>query len=79
VVIADIRDVLWWFERNGRHTRVEVLHLPAGGGYELRVFDAEGDEHLEQFTSPTELAKRQQAVHDELIASGWNRSGEWLL
>jgi hypothetical protein len=34
--------MLWWFERAGRHTRVEVLQL-ATDEYELRVIDAEPD------------------------------------
>jgi len=70
--------MLWWFERQGRHTRVEVLDLP-NGGYELRVVDAEGSERVEHFTNAADLAKRQQAVQDDLIAAGWNRSGEWLV
>ncbi|HZS58206.1 MAG TPA: hypothetical protein VFA43_02985 [Gemmatimonadaceae bacterium] len=70
--------MLWWFEREGRHTRVEVLHL-ARGGYELRVFDERGVEQVETFTNSDELAKRQQAVQDALIAQGWKRAGEWLL
>lgn len=63
---------------NGRHARVEVLHLTPGG-YELRLFDADGTEHVEQFTDAADLTKRQQAIHDQLIAQGWSRSCEWLL
>jgi len=75
---ADNGDMLWWFERDVLHTRVEVLHL-ASGGYELRIFDAKGAEHVELFTDASDLARRQQAVQDALIAQGWERSGEWLL
>jgi hypothetical protein len=70
--------MLWWFERDGLYTRVEVLHL-ANGGCELHIFDASGAAHLEQFKDAADLAKRQQAVHELLIAEGWKRSGEWLL
>ena len=70
--------MLWWFEREGVHTRVEVLHL-TNGEYELRIFDGDGAEHVELFTGASELARRQQAVHEELIARGWKRSAEWLL
>ena len=70
--------MLWWFEREGLRTRVEVLHL-ASGGYELRIFDAKGAEHVELFTDASDLARRQQAVQDALITQGWKRSGEWLL
>ena len=70
--------MLWWFEREGLNTRVEVLHL-ARGEYELRVFDSNGAEQVEQFTNADDLAKRQRAIQDTLIAQGWKRSGEWLL
>jgi hypothetical protein len=70
--------VLWWFERDGRHTRVEVLHL-VRGGYELRLFDGDGTEHVEHFEDSNALAHRQHAIHDHLISQGWQRSGEWLL
>jgi len=70
--------MLWWFEREGRHMRVEVLHLPAGG-FELRILDQNGAEYIEQFPDASDLAKRQQGVQVALIAQGWKRSGEWLL
>ena len=70
--------MLWWFEREGLHTQVEVLHL-VNGRYELRVTQADGQERVEYFTSATDLARRQQEVHDGLVADGWTRSGEWLL
>ena len=70
--------VLWWFERDGKHTRIEVLHPPAGG-YELHVFDADDTEHVEQFGDLAALRRRQQEIQDQLIAVGWKRSGEWLL
>ena len=75
---ADNCRMLWWFEREGRHTRVEVLHLPAGG-FELRIVNENGSEQVEQFMDAGDLAKRQQTVQDALIAQGWKRSGEWLL
>ena len=70
--------MLWWFERDGRHTRIEVLHPPAGG-FELHLFDPDGHEHVERFTELNALRVRQQEIHDQLIAVGWKRSGEWLL
>lgn len=70
--------MLWWFERDGKHTRIEVLHPPTGG-YELHVFDADESEHVEHFADLASLRRRQQEVQDQLIAVGWKRSGEWLL
>lgn len=72
--------MLWWFERKGQRLHVEVLHLSNGGGYELRVFE-QGDaaEHVEYFVNHDDLVQRQKDVMDRLIATGWSRSGEWLL
>ena len=70
--------MLWWFERSGRRTTIEVLDL-GRGEYELRVLDADGHEQVERFANAADLAKRQQAIEDQLIATGWTRSGEWLL
>lgn len=70
--------MLWWFEREGRRTTVEVLELPHAA-YELRVVDADGTEHIEHFTSPQDLAKRQRAIHDNLLAQGWTHSGGWRI
>jgi len=70
--------MFWWFEREGLRTTIEVLHLPTGD-YELRITDPDGVERVECFTNADDLAKRQQALQDALVASGWARSGEWLL
>jgi len=70
--------MLWWFQRDGLHTTIEVLHL-ATGEYELRVVDADGADRIEHFTGAGDLAKRQQAIQDALVAQGWKRSGEWML
>jgi len=47
--------MLWWFEREGLRTSIEVLHL-ANGEFELRIIDSDGIERVETFTSATELA-----------------------
>jgi hypothetical protein len=70
--------MLWWFERAGLRTTLEVLDLPTGE-YELRIADANGAEQVEHFTNATDLAKRQQAIQDALVAKGWERSGGWLV
>jgi hypothetical protein len=70
--------VLWWFEREGARTTIEVLHLP-NGEYELRVVGEDGAEHIEQFANAADLAKRQLALQDLLRAQGWARSGEWKM
>jgi hypothetical protein len=70
--------MLWWFEREGRKTSVEVLHL-ASGEYEMRVIDGDGTEHVEQFTSAAELAKRQQQIQDRLLSHGWKGPNSWIV
>jgi hypothetical protein len=70
--------LFWWFERNGAYTRCEVLELPTGG-YEFRVVDPSGAEHIEQFADPASLAKRRQTVESRLAADGWTGPHGWLL
>ena len=77
-MIADNCGVVWWFERDGTYFTVEVLCLP-NGQYELRFTSADGAERVEHFANATDLANRQQAIHDALIARGWARAREWTL
>jgi hypothetical protein len=70
--------MLWWFEREGQRTRLEVLHLPAGA-YELRLIGADGVEHVEHFTDAGELAKRQHEIQQTLAATGWRGPNTWII
>jgi hypothetical protein len=70
--------VLWWFEREGQRTTIEVLQLPTGE-FELRIVDNDGVERIEHFANSTDLATRQQAIQDALVEQGWKRTGEWML
>ena len=70
--------MLWWFEREGRTTRVEVLNL-ATGDYELHIIDADGVEHVEHFADAAELAKRQQQIQDTLLSQGWRGPSRWIV
>jgi hypothetical protein len=70
--------MLWWFERNGKHVRLEVLHL-ANGKHELHMWDEDDREITETFHDHNQLTQRQRAIHDALAAEGWRQSGEWVL
>jgi hypothetical protein len=70
--------MLWWFEREGVQTKVEVLHL-SSGEYELHITEGEGLDHVETFSDPIELAKRQQEIQDRLRSLGWKGPGSWIV
>jgi|KBSMisStaDraftv2_1062788.scaffolds.fasta_scaffold253365_2 hypothetical protein len=70
--------MLWWFEREGVKTRVEVLHL-ASGEYELHVTAGDGADHVETFRDPIELAQRQQEIQDRLRSQGWKGPASWIV
>ena len=70
--------MFWWFERGGRYMRCEILQL-SSESYELRVVDPDGNERIEQFVDCGELARRQQAVQEDLAATGWTGPHGWLL
>jgi hypothetical protein len=45
------------------------------GEYELRFVDVNGVEQVEHFTKAADLAKRQQALQDTLVAQGMGALG----
>jgi hypothetical protein len=63
--------MLWWFERNGRQARVEVLD-GTSRTFELRVDDGDGVECIEKFADARELASRHHAVVQQLRTHGWS-------
>ena len=70
--------MLWVFERDGRHARLQVLYL-APEKTEVHFIDAEGVEHVEHFTNATAAGDRQLALQNELMEQGWSKLGEWKL
>lgn len=70
--------MFWWFERNGKHVRIEVLQL-APDTYELRVIEADGTERVETFSDAGELAKRQEEVQRSLGVQGWTGPHGWVI
>jgi hypothetical protein len=69
--------MLWWYEREGLKTRIEVLQL-SSGEYELSISDSDGGERVEEFRNAAELAKRHQQVQDWLSAQGWKGTTSWI-
>jgi hypothetical protein len=70
--------VFWWYEKKGVYKRCEVLELTTGG-YEFRTVDADGNEQVEHFSNPAELAKRQEDVARALTSDGWTGPHGWVL
>ena len=70
--------MLWFFERHGRHARLEVLYLDSYS-YELRFVDPEGREQIERFTNADEVATRQIQIQKGLAGQGWTHTGSWKL
>ena len=50
-----------------------------GGGYELRVIDADGTERVENFEDSSDLTKRQVDFERDLAAEGWTGPHGWNL
>jgi hypothetical protein len=70
--------MLWLFEREGKRARLEILYL-APDKYEVRFVDANGVEHVEQFTNATDVGNRQLDLAHTLAAQGWEKTGGWKL
>jgi hypothetical protein len=69
--------VFWWFERRGQFLRYEARDLP--DGFELRVIDPDGTEHVEHFVDSGDLTRRQLAFERSLTAEGWTGPHGWNL
>ena len=70
--------MLWFFERQGRQARLEVLYLGTWC-YELRFVDAEGAEQIERFTNAEDVGERQIQIQQSLAGQGWKHTGSWKL
>jgi len=70
--------MLWFFERQGRQARLEVLFLNAYH-YEMRFVDEDGIERVEQFTNADAVAERQIQIQESLAGQGWTHTGSWKL
>ena len=70
--------MFWWFERNGKHVRVEVLESRPKH-FELRFIDADGVEHVETFTDSDDLTHRQEEVQRDLHTQGWTGPHGWVI
>ena len=70
--------MFWWFERRGEFLRYEARDLPAGG-FELRVINPDGTEHVENFSDSGDLARRQVTFEHDLATEGWTGPHGWNL
>lgn len=70
--------LFWWFEKTGKYLRYEAKARP-DGGYELRVINPDGTEHVELFDDSNGLSRRQKAFEGELASDGWNGPHGWNL
>jgi hypothetical protein len=61
--------VFWWFQREEKFLRCEVLDL--GDRWELHVLYPDGTEQLEHFTTAADLATRQQDLQRQFASQGW--------
>jgi hypothetical protein len=70
--------MFWWFERSGQYLRYEARDL-AAGGFELRVVNPDGTEHVENFSDSGDLARRQIVFEHDLASDGWTGPHGWNL
>jgi hypothetical protein len=68
--------MFFWFERRGEYLRYEVQAVSTSC-FELRVIAPDGTVHVERFCDSDELAKRQEAVQNDLSAHGWCGPHGW--
>ena len=70
--------MFWWFEREGKLLRVEVLQL-AADHYELHVMQPDEAERVETFSNADDLLKRQVQLQHEMSDRGWSGPHGWVI
>jgi hypothetical protein len=71
--------MIWLFERDGRHARVQLLYLHPNK-CELHFFnETDGVERVEHYTNAEDAATRQRQLQDILAVQGWSKAGDWKL
>jgi hypothetical protein len=71
-------DVIWFYERDGRHLLCEIGR-PRDFEYEMTVTFPDGRRQSERFTSPSTLIQRSLAVQSQLKRERWRPVPEGVL
>jgi hypothetical protein len=64
--------VVCYYERSGRHVRIESREVkPGTGRFELRITRADGQSTMAWFGDAESFARRLAEVEQELTRDGW--------
>lgn len=67
-----IKDVIWFYERNGEHLRCEIRQQIEGDRFALVVTLPDGTERTEMFDDSYALNRRSRELEKMLNGKGWN-------
>jgi hypothetical protein len=70
----NLNQMLWFFERAGKHLQCEIRPASDGSGFEV-AWIQDGETRLEHFESSDEAEQRRRAIEEKLIEDGWKRVG----
>ena len=71
VVVFWLKDMIWFFDRDGDRLRYEISHDRSSGCYRLIVTRPDGSESVEELDQPTELIERSVELMNSLRTEGW--------
>jgi hypothetical protein len=63
--------VFYFFRRGSQTIRYEVRSSIDGMGYEIVIYEQNGAERIEQFTTSDQVHERWMEIHKTLEVEGW--------
>jgi hypothetical protein len=71
--------MLWFFQRDNEHLRIETTLDPATGAFSLTVHMSDGSSLTETFPDQAAFEERLEVLEDQLTADRWTAKGSALL
>ena len=73
-VVFWLKQMIWFFDKEGDRLRYEISHDRESGCYRLVVTRPDGSESVEELDQPSELIERSVELMNSLRTEGWRVS-----
>jgi hypothetical protein len=71
--------MLWFFQRDNEHLRIETTHDRTTGAFSLTVHMSDGSSLTETFPDQATFEQRLEVLEEQLTADRWTPNGSALL
>ena len=73
-VVFWLKQMIWFFDKEGDRLRYEISHDRGSGCYRLIVTRSDGSESVEELDQPSDLIERSVELMNSLRTEGWRVS-----